>query len=132
MDPQEMVVQAQQRFAKIRRDPEQALFSHFKGVSPSGSVTVWVDLMGKLTRLQLAPNTLYEGAESRLAEEIMAAYGAAKRAADILDFSMADLIRELDDALALKQRVQATRDTPPGDTRESGDDEWFENRNTLL
>lgn len=36
MDPEEMVAQAQERFAEIRRDPEKALFSEYKGVSPRG------------------------------------------------------------------------------------------------
>lgn len=34
MDPQEMVAQAQERFAKIRRDPEKALFSEYKACHP--------------------------------------------------------------------------------------------------
>lgn len=134
MDPQEMVARAQERFAKIRRDPEKALFSEYKGVSPTGAVTVWVDMMGKLVRVHLAPNTTYEGGEPWLATEIMAAHDAAKRAAETLDFSMADLVQELDNALQLKQRVTAAPE-PVADQRPRAprpdDDEWFENRSHL-
>lgn len=134
MDPQEMVAQAQERFAKIRRDPEKALFSEYKGVSPTGAVTVWVDMMGKLVRVHLAPNTMYEGGEPWLTTEIMAAHEAAKRAAETLDFSMADLVQELDNALQLKQRVTATPEPAAERTttrRPDDDDESFENRSHL-
>jgi DNA-binding protein YbaB len=134
MDPQEMVAQAQERFAKIRRDPEKALFSEYKGVSPTGAVTVWVDMMGKLVRVHLAPNTMYEGGEPWLTAEIMAAHEAAKRAAETLDFSMADLVQELDNALQLKQRVTAAPETAAERTtarRPDDDDESFENRSHL-
>lgn len=135
MDPQEMVAQAQERFAKIRRDPEKALFSEYKGVSPSGAVTVWVDMMGKLVRMHLAPNTTYEGGEPWLTAEIMAAHETAKRAADTLDFSMADLVQELDNALQLKQRVTSAPEATPAQERNSGrrpdDDDSFENRSHL-
>jgi hypothetical protein len=112
MEPHEMAMRAQERFAKIRRDPEKALFSEYKGVSPSGVATVWVDLMGKLLRLHLAPNRLYEGAESWLTREIMAAHEAAKQAAEVLDFNMADLVREVDDTIHLKQRMDPADDKP--------------------
>jgi DNA-binding protein YbaB len=118
MEPHEMAMRAQERFAKIRRDPEKALFSEYKGVSPSGVATVWVDLMGKIVRLQLAPNSLYEGAESWLTTEIMAAHDAAKKAAEVLDFDMADLVREVDDAIHLKQRM----DPADGNSRQPGTD----------
>lgn len=134
MDPQEMVAQAQERFAKIRRDPEKALFSEYKGVSPTGAVTVWVDMMGKLVRVHLAPNTMYEGGEPWLTTEIMAAHEAAKRAAETLDFSMADLVQELDNALQLKQRITAAPETATERTtarRPDDDDESFENRSHL-
>jgi DNA-binding protein YbaB len=135
MDPQEMVARAQERFAKIRRDPEKALFSEYKGVSPTGAVTVWVDMMGKLVRVHLAPNTTYEGGEPWLTAEIMAAHEAAKRASEALDFSMADLVQELDNALQLKQRVTAAPEPTAVDeratTRRPDDDEWFENRSHL-
>jgi len=135
VDPQEMVAQAQERFARIRNDPEKALFSQYKGVSPSGAVTVWVDMMGRLVRVRIAPGTLYEGGEPWLAEEVVAAHGAAKRAAEVLDFDMADLARELDDALRLKQRVTAAPEAPPvgrpGGAHRPDDDEPFENRSHL-
>lgn len=124
-----MAEQAQERFARIRRDPERALFSEYRGTSQSGAVTVWVDMIGKLSRVHIAPNTLYEGGEMWLTEEIASAYDAAKRAAEVLDFSMADLVQELDAAPALKERVSTTSpqrwpDPPP-------DDESFENRTVL-
>jgi hypothetical protein len=128
MEPHEMVARAQERFAKIRRDPEKALFSEYKGVSPSRVATVWVDLMGKIVRLELAPNSLYEGAESWITGEIMAAHEAAKQAAEVLDFNMSDFVREVDDAIHLKQRMNAG-DNPEqaatGRSRGAGNDEWY-------
>ncbi|MGH3940164.1 MAG: hypothetical protein ACRDTG_16335 [Pseudonocardiaceae bacterium] len=91
---------------------EKALFSEYKGVSPSGAVTIWVDMMGKLVRVHLAPNTLYEGGEPWLTKEILAAHEAAKRAAEVLDFSMADLVQELDGAPQLKQCVSPEAQAP--------------------
>lgn len=129
MHPQEMAEQAQERFARIRRDPERALFSEYRGTSQSGAVTVWVDMIGKLARVHIAPNTLYEGGEMWLTEEITSAYEAAKRAAEVLDFSMADLVQELDAAPALKQRVSTT--SPQRRPEPPPDDESFENRTVL-
>jgi hypothetical protein len=42
------------RLDKIRADPERALFSDYKGLSPSGAVTVRVDLLGRLQRFDRA------------------------------------------------------------------------------
>lgn len=96
---------------------------------------MWVDMMGKLVRVHLAPNTMYEGGEPWLTAEIMAAHEAAKRASEALDFSMADLVQELDNALHLKQRVTAAPEPAVADQRTTAsrpdDDEWFENRSHL-
>lgn len=65
----------------------------------------------------------------------MAAHEAAKRAAEALDFSMADLVQELDNALQLKQRVTGASEPAAVEqratTRRPDDDEWFENRSHL-
>ncbi|MEU3649008.1 hypothetical protein AB0E59_36930 [Lentzea sp. NPDC034063] len=76
----------------------------------------------KWWRGHLAPNTTYEGAEPWLT-------------AEALDFSMADLVQELDNALQLKQRVTDAPEPAAVEqratTRRPDDDEWFENRSHL-
>jgi DNA-binding protein YbaB len=93
------------RLEKIKSDPERALFSDFKGISSSGAVTVRVDLLGRLKRVEFNRGTLYEGGEPWLMEEIMAAYRQAVQAANFLNFDLADLAKELDQAPALKARM---------------------------
>ncbi len=109
MDPQrDYVAEAEtmkERITRIKSDPERALFSDFKGTTPSGAVTVWVDLLGRFKRIAFKPGILHEGGEPWLTNEIMMAYQEAARAANFLDFNLADFARELDEAPALKQRM---------------------------
>lgn len=123
-----MIARAEERFAKIRQDPEQAVFGEFRGVSPGGAVTVWVDMLGRLRRCHVAPGSLHDGAESWLVGEFMAAHEAAKRSADVLDFDMTDLARELDSAPRVRDAAtRSAASSPPA----RGDDDWFENQNVL-
>lgn len=95
-----------ERIAHIKSDPERALFSDFKGTAPSGAATVWVDLLGRLKRITFKPGILYEGGEPWLINEIMVAYQEAAKAANFLDFNLAEFARELNEAPALKQRME--------------------------
>ena len=128
-DPLSVAQRMKERIAKIKADPGRALFSEFKGTSPGG-VAVSVDLLGRLKRLELQPGTLFEGGEPWLMAEIMTAYTAAVTAANYLEFDTAELARELNDAPALKARIEAdTRQRqqphrPPGASRTG--DEFFE------
>jgi hypothetical protein len=105
-DPLSVAQRMKERIAKIKEDPGRALFSEFKGTSPGG-VTVSVDLLGRLKRIELSPGTLYEGGEPWLMTDIMTAYTAAVTAANYLEFDTAELARELDGAPALKARIEA-------------------------
>ena len=121
-----------ERIAKIKEDPGRALFSDFKGTS-LGGVTVSVDLLGRLKRVELRPGILYEGAEPWLIEEIMSAYGSAVKAANYLDFDTAEFARELNEAPELKARIEGGLENtspPPAQPRRPAaprdEDEFFE------
>lgn len=137
MDADDRLVQAKERLARIKRDPERALFSDFKGVSPGGVVTVWVDVLGRMSRIHFAPNSLREGAEPWLIDEVMSAYSSARSSADLLDFDVAELARELDGALRLRDEVTskpAPRRREPersGRSRRDDDDDWFGQQSVL-
>lgn len=60
-----------ERITQIKSDPEKALFSDFKGTTPSGAVTVWVDLLGRFKRITFKPGILHEGGEPWLTNEIL-------------------------------------------------------------
>lgn len=123
------------RIGKIKDNPELALFSEFKGVSRGGAVTVSVDLLGRLKRVHIAPNTLYEGAEQWLSEEIASAGKAARKAANFLDFDVAEFAAELENTPELKGRVQQkVAERQPAVERERrrpDDDEYFQGFNPL-
>ncbi|WP_317493281.1 YbaB/EbfC family nucleoid-associated protein [Haloechinothrix sp. LS1_15] len=104
-DVNEAIEAGKAKIEKIKRDPERALFSNFAGKSGSRAVTVEVDLMGRLKRIHIEPDTLYEGAESWIATEISAAYEAARKAADFLDFDLASFASELENAPTVQQRL---------------------------
>lgn len=118
-----------ERIAKIKEDPGRALFSDFKGTS-HGGVTVSVDLLGRLKRIELLPGTLYENGEPWLMTEIMDAYQKAVTAANYLEFDSAELARELNEAPALKAKIEHdTRDReeqrPQPRGQAADDDEYF-------
>jgi DNA-binding protein YbaB len=123
------------RLQKIKENPQQALFSEFKGVSRTGAITVWVDMLGRQKRVHIAPNTVREGDEQWLTDEINSAYKAANKAATFLDFDVAEFAQELRDLAALPNRapeqsapspstaVPSHKRRPQGRT---DDDEWFD------
>jgi DNA-binding protein YbaB len=132
-DPTEVAEMMKSRLGKIKENPELALFSEFKGVSPSGSVTVSVDLLGRLKRVHISPGTLYEGAEQWLTDEIAGAYRSAQKAANFLDFDAAEFAAELENTPALKAQVEHNiAERAPASERERtrrrppDDDQWFE------
>lgn len=105
-DPDEFAAKMKDRLRKIRENPQQALFSEFKGTSRDRAITVHVDMMGRLKGLNIAPGAAYEGGERELVDGIMHAYRAAQDAANVLDFNLADLARELNDAPNLKAAIE--------------------------
>ncbi|SFQ22403.1 Conserved DNA-binding protein YbaB [Amycolatopsis arida] len=117
MTSPEQVEALKARLHKIKENPRQALFSEFRGTSRSGAVTVWVDLLGRQKRVHIAPNTVREGDEQWLTEEINSAYESAREAATFLDFDVAELARELRDAAAVAQRPPAPPAPDPSAAR---------------
>ncbi|GHG14172.1 hypothetical protein GCM10017567_34810 [Amycolatopsis bullii] len=136
VDPAQTAEQMKSRLGKIKENPELALFSEFKGTSRGGGVTVSVDMLGRFKRVHLAPGVLHEGGEQWLTEEIATAATAARKAATLLDFDVAELATELENAPALKARVErtATEQQTERDRRRRGpedDDEFFGGFNPL-
>jgi hypothetical protein len=70
----------------VTNDPERVLNGHFKGVSRSGVVTVWVDLLGRVERVNLARDSVREGDEQFLINELMDANANARSNAENLRF----------------------------------------------
>lgn len=68
------------------RDPERVINGNFKGTSRSGLVTVWVDVLGRVERVNLARGSVREGDEQLLIDEFMSANENARRNAEELDF----------------------------------------------
>ncbi len=130
-DPYENAQVLKDRLGKIKENPELALFSEFNGTSRTGAVTVSVDLLGRLKRVHIEPNSLYEGAEPWLMGEIAAAADAARKAATFLDFDAAELARDLEQAPTVRQRVADKLEEQVADTdakrepRDSPDDDEF-------
>ncbi|MCI2423759.1 YbaB/EbfC family nucleoid-associated protein [Saccharopolyspora sp. K220] len=75
---------------KARQNPQAVLDGHFSGTSPSGAVTVWVDSLGRVERVRVAPGMFADGDEKLIADEFMAANTKARRAAENLDFDGAE------------------------------------------
>lgn len=127
-DAYEAAAAAKDKLDKIRQDPQRALFSDYTEESPDGAVTVRVDLIGRLKDIDIQPNTIREGNESWLVSEIQAAYQAAQKAADYLNFDLAEFARELENAPTLQRQLtresQTTRDRT---TDDRDDDEYFRN-----
>ncbi len=116
------------RLHKIKQDPERALFSEFKGVSRTGVVTAWVDMLGRQKRVHIAPGTVREGDEQWLTEEINSACEQAREAATLLDFDLAELARELEETPELRGRIAEATETPRESRPQRGpsDDDWFD------
>lgn len=58
-------------------NPEVAVLGRFRGLSTAGTVTVWVDALGRLDQLELAPDSVLTGDEEAIASAVMEAYRSA-------------------------------------------------------
>lgn len=70
--------------AKASANPEAVLQGSFSATS--GSVTVWVDSLGRTERYRIAPNSISEGDELLLIEALESATQEARRKAEHLEF----------------------------------------------
>src|SRR5690348_10161159 len=68
---------AVEQAALAEADPAAALLGEIPGRSRAGTVTVWVDAVGRLLRIKLARGAAQEGDEPNLAAAVMEAYEAA-------------------------------------------------------
>lgn len=62
---------------RAARNPEAAVFGRFRGDSRAGTVTVWVDPLGRLDRVEIAPGSVLPGDETALATAVEEAGAAA-------------------------------------------------------
>ena len=67
--------------AMAKANPAAAALGEFPGHNRSGTVSVWVDAIGRLVRLELAEGSVQEGEEGPLADAIAEAYVDAVKAA---------------------------------------------------
>lgn len=125
-DALEAAAVAREKIEKIKADPQRALFSEFTGASSSGAVRVHVDLLGRFKSVHIERDTFREGEESRLEGEIKDAHERAQRAANFLDFNLAELASELEHAPTLQRHLEEQAEQR--DQRSSGrpDDEYFD------
>jgi hypothetical protein len=65
-------------------NPAVVLFGTFQGSSRTSAVTVWVDAIGRLERVEIAQNSAAGGNEASVAAALMEAYGAARANAENL------------------------------------------------
>jgi DNA-binding protein YbaB len=69
--------------AMARENPTAAVLGEFPGENEAGTATVWVDAIGRMVRLELAPGSVMEGDEEGVATAIADAYVEAVRAASV-------------------------------------------------
>lgn len=123
------------KLQKIRDNPQRVLFGEFRGRSSQGTVTVWVDILGRLKRIELRPGAAYDGAERELSGQIVEAYGRAVDAADFIDFDAAELAHQLNEAVTgAADQPAATTEQPRRPNRgpaPQDEDEDFENQTFL-
>lgn len=85
--PDEAVLAAMRRAVEAgelaKANPTAALYGKFPGHSASGMASVWVDVIGRMVRLELAPGSVQEGDEEGIAAAIAEAYVEAVKAASI-------------------------------------------------
>jgi hypothetical protein len=85
--PDEAVLAAMRRAVEAgelaKQNPTAALYGKFPGHSSSGTASVWVDIIGRMVRLELAPGSVQEGDEEGIAAAIAEAYVEAVKAASI-------------------------------------------------
>lgn len=85
--PDDAVLAAMRRAAEAaalaKANPTVALYGEFPGHSAAGTASVWVDVIGRMVRLELAPGSVQEGDEEGVAAAIAEAYVEAVKAASI-------------------------------------------------
>lgn len=85
--PDEAVLAAMRRAVEAgelaKQNPAAALYGQFPGHSSAGTASVWVDIIGRMVRLELAPGSVQEGDEEGIAAAIAEAYVEAVKAASI-------------------------------------------------
>lgn len=102
----EAVYRAKEKIAKMKENPHRTLFSTFHGDSENGCVGVEVDVLGRMTSVRIRPRSYYEGGEAQLEADIADANSAAREAADLLDFDLANLVPQLEQASMVTQRIE--------------------------
>lgn len=107
---------------RANADPQAVLQGGFRGRSRSGAVTVWVDALGRVDQCHLAPDSVREGDERRLAADFIEAVAAARRAADGLDA----------DPTAGSPATDPPGDQGPRHRRSDGDDDGWDTGGSIL
>lgn len=120
----EAVYQAKEKLNKIKENPQKALFSDFEGESKNSAVRVEVDVLGRMTNVQIRPGSCYEGSELQLQADINEANNAARKYADLLEFDRSSLAQELDQAPGVKQQLE--QDERSRSAQDRSDDDFFE------
>jgi hypothetical protein len=69
--------------AMARENPTAAVLGEFPGHNQAGTASVWVDAIGRMVRLELAPGSAMEGDEEGIAKAIADAYVEAVKAASV-------------------------------------------------
>ena len=69
--------------AMARENPAAAVLGEFPGHNEAGTATVWVDAIGRMVRLELAPGSAMAGDEEGIAQAISDAYVEAVKAASV-------------------------------------------------
>lgn len=87
MNTKEAVAAAMRRAveaaAQAKENPAVAALGEFPGHNRAGTASVWVDVAGRMTRLELAPGSVQEGDEEGVAAAIAEAYVEAVKAAAV-------------------------------------------------
>lgn len=71
---------SQEGAARAEADPA-AVLGTYEGRSRAGTMTVWVDHLGRMKKLAIAPGSVQEGDELGVATALMEAYTEARKAA---------------------------------------------------
>jgi hypothetical protein len=92
MDDEEILTAMRRAVAAARTglaNPEAVLSGRFTGRSRAGTATAWVDALGRLDRLELAPGSVQEGDEAGVTTAVLEACAEARRAAS--EFALSGL-----------------------------------------
>ena len=77
---EEIMRRAVENAARAEANPAGVLAT-YEGRSRSGTMTVWVDYLGRLRRLAIEPGSVQEGDELGIATALMEAYTEARKTA---------------------------------------------------